>query len=222
MHRFNPALLYWQGYRVGECRVNHRFRKFGKTKYRWGRLGHGLLDVVLVAFWQRYSLRPIHLFGAIGFMILMFGAGTTAFLVIERLFLVSHLQTVPFLSSASSPSWSVQFFALGLLADIMLRYNTLYITSKATAWRSSWSEDLAPHTALDILWLAGGWVPVIHQVGGGIREAARRGGAGDYGHRRLSCWGSSKIEDIDVELRFPRLVAERRIYPMNTLESWYL
>ena len=128
MHRFIPARLYWQGYRVGECRVNHRFRKFGKTKYRWGRLGHGLLDVVLVAFWQRYSLRPIHLFGAIGFMILMFGAGTTAFLVIERLVFGEPLADRPlFIFGLIAVVVGFQFFALGLLVDIMLRvYHTLH------------------------------------------------------------------------------------------------
>ena len=37
MHRFIPAVLKIQGFRVGEIEVNHRPRKWGKTKYNWSR-----------------------------------------------------------------------------------------------------------------------------------------------------------------------------------------
>ena len=66
MHRYITALLTWKGYRVGEIKVNHRARKHGKTKYSMSRLFKGFMDLILVWFWQKYSNRPIHVFGFLG------------------------------------------------------------------------------------------------------------------------------------------------------------
>ena len=66
MHRFIPIFASWQGARVIELEVNHRARTAGKTKYGLGRTFNVVLDLILIRFFQRYSQRPIHLFGRIG------------------------------------------------------------------------------------------------------------------------------------------------------------
>ena len=71
MHRFIPALLKIKGFTVGEVVVNHRPRIAGKTKYNWKRTFKGFIDMISVWFWHRYSVRPLHLLGGIGIVMLI-------------------------------------------------------------------------------------------------------------------------------------------------------
>jgi glycosyltransferase involved in cell wall biosynthesis len=95
LHRYIPAMLLWKGYNVGEIKTNHRERSFGKTKYNWKRLNKGFLDLIVVAFWQKYSARPIHIFGGMGMIFFGFGLLITLYLVIERLFFGGGLSDRP-------------------------------------------------------------------------------------------------------------------------------
>ena len=64
MHRFMPALLELQGYKIGEVKVNHYPRVHGVTKYNWKRGMKGFVDMISIWFWRKYSNRPLHLFGS--------------------------------------------------------------------------------------------------------------------------------------------------------------
>lgn len=66
LHRYIPALVHWMGYRVGEIKVKHHPRRFGKTKYGASRLIKGFLDLITVTFLTQYTKRPLHLFGVLG------------------------------------------------------------------------------------------------------------------------------------------------------------
>jgi len=66
MHRYIPALCFFRGASVGEVKVNHRPRRFGKTKYGWKRLINGSLDLMYVTFWGSYSTKPLHFLGFLG------------------------------------------------------------------------------------------------------------------------------------------------------------
>ncbi|MGB3242547.1 MAG: glycosyltransferase family 2 protein, partial [Candidatus Omnitrophota bacterium] len=50
MHRFIPAFVSRKGAKIAEIEVNHRPRKFGRTKYGLARIGRVMLDLLLVAF----------------------------------------------------------------------------------------------------------------------------------------------------------------------------
>lgn len=63
MHRYIPALLAFQGFKVSEVKVQHHPRKHGKTKYNFTRLPKGFFDLLFIKFWNDYSSRPIHFFG---------------------------------------------------------------------------------------------------------------------------------------------------------------
>jgi len=52
MHRFIPALLSLNGFKISEMKVNHRKRKFGKTNYTFKRTLNGFLDMFLLKFWM--------------------------------------------------------------------------------------------------------------------------------------------------------------------------
>ena len=58
-HRFIPALASLEGARVGEEKVNHRARRFGKSKYGISRTFRVVLDLITVKFLQNYSTKPL-------------------------------------------------------------------------------------------------------------------------------------------------------------------
>jgi len=122
MHRYIPALLLWKGYKIGEVKVKHHERKYGTTKYGWRRIIKGFLDLIVVTFWQKYSARPIHVFGGLGLLLSVVGGIISLYMVISRLFFDMSLADRPlFLVSIFMIIVGVQFIVTGVLADIMLK-----------------------------------------------------------------------------------------------------
>jgi glycosyltransferase involved in cell wall biosynthesis len=122
MHRYIPALLLWKGYKIGEVKVKHHERRHGKTKYSWRRIIKGFLDLIVVTFWQKYSARPIHVFGGLGLALSVVGGAVSLYLVILRLFFGMGLADRPlFLVSIFMVIVGIQFVVTGVLADIMLK-----------------------------------------------------------------------------------------------------
>ncbi len=81
-HRFVPVLAAARGFRIGETEVNHRPRKYGKSRYGSGRIIKGLLDLMTVCFLTGYSQRPQHLLGAAGLFSFLIGVGGLLFMAI--------------------------------------------------------------------------------------------------------------------------------------------
>ena len=71
MHRFIPALLLRSGFKIGEIPVNHRFRYSGVSKYNWKRTIKAFVDMLSIAFWYKYSSRPLHLLGGLGLFFIL-------------------------------------------------------------------------------------------------------------------------------------------------------
>jgi glycosyltransferase involved in cell wall biosynthesis len=85
LYRFIPELVFVQGYRVVERGVQHRKRKFGRTKYGPRRFWTGLLDLVTVRFITRYAERPLHFFGTVGLVPLTLGVGLEVYVLAMKL-----------------------------------------------------------------------------------------------------------------------------------------
>ena len=66
LHRFIPVLADARGFRVGELVINHRPRKFGRSKYGIRRFAKGFLDLITVKFLTGFGNRPQHLLGNFG------------------------------------------------------------------------------------------------------------------------------------------------------------
>lgn len=73
MHRFIPALAFWQGAKIGEIEVNYQPRQFGQSKYGPARIAKVLLDLITLKFLSGYATKPIYFFGKIGFVSLFLG-----------------------------------------------------------------------------------------------------------------------------------------------------
>ncbi len=122
MHRYIPAILHYNGFRVGETKVNHRERRHGVSKYNWRRLFKGFADLIVITFWSRFSARPMHIFGTIGILIGSAGFLLSVFLVGERLLLNRSLSDRPlFILAIMSVIVGLQFLAFGIMADIVLK-----------------------------------------------------------------------------------------------------
>lgn len=122
LHRYIPAMLMWRGYHVGELETNHRKRTLGKSKYNWKRIIKGFLDLLIITFWQKYSVRPMHVFGSIGLFMSGIGSIIVLYLILMRLFYFEELMGRPlFIVAFFLIILGIQFVALGILADIMLK-----------------------------------------------------------------------------------------------------
>ena len=73
LHRYIPLLLFNNGYKVTECIVNHRPRKYGQTKYGKSRFFHGIFDFLTISFLNKYFNKPMYFFGSIGFVLSFIG-----------------------------------------------------------------------------------------------------------------------------------------------------
>jgi len=75
MHRYIPVIAKWNGFgKIGEKVVQHQARKYGYTKFGLERFVFGFLDLLSIAFVNKFGRRPMHLFGSLG--TLMFFLGT--------------------------------------------------------------------------------------------------------------------------------------------------
>jgi len=122
MHRFLAVLIEGTGAKVGQMDVNHRARVAGVSKYGLARTFKVLLDLVTVWFMEGFQTNPIYFFGGMS-MLLMAGAMlTSAYVAYERIFegIFVHKQPM-FLLSMVMAIVSVQFLAMGLIAEIMIR-----------------------------------------------------------------------------------------------------
>jgi glycosyltransferase involved in cell wall biosynthesis len=124
LHRYIPALAKWEGFRVTEQAVNHRPRLYGKTKFGMSRFMNGMLDLITVVFLGKYTRRPLHLFGSMGLVFSLAGAGITLVLVALRITHALFLSRRPlFFLGIMLLIIGIQFVSIGLLGEMITRSN---------------------------------------------------------------------------------------------------
>ena len=126
MHRYIPVLSKNAGFvNIGEKIVKHQARKYGETKFGMERFINGFLDLITIWFLSRFGKRPMHLFGALGFMMFAIGFGFSFYLGIDKLFLnpTGRLitQKPQFYIALVTMIIGTQFFVAGFLGEIILR-----------------------------------------------------------------------------------------------------
>ncbi|MBT3324123.1 glycosyltransferase family 2 protein [archaeon] len=125
MHRYIPAMASWQGFKVGEIKVDHRERVHGVSKYGWERLIKGLLDLCTITFLGSYQRSPLHLFGTIGL------AATAEGILIGTYLTIKWFEGYPLsnrpllLLAVLLIVLGIQILSLGLIAE-MINYNKYY------------------------------------------------------------------------------------------------
>lgn len=119
LHRYIPVLASLNGYEVGEVKVEHHSRKYGKSKYGTSRLFKGFVDLITVKFLTSYGRKPLHLFGLIGFLCFFLGIISGLYLIVVW-FIERGIGDRPLLMLAVLlVVLGVQFISLGLLGEMV-------------------------------------------------------------------------------------------------------
>jgi hypothetical protein len=125
LHRFIPILVFYNGFKIIEVKVNHYPRKYGKSKYGFRRFLEGFFDLITVLFLTRFIKKPLHFFGNFGLFSSFIG-----FLVVTSLYIrkfifgkiIGQYQFL-FLSGILLIIVGFQFFSIGLLGELMIGIN---------------------------------------------------------------------------------------------------
>jgi glycosyltransferase involved in cell wall biosynthesis len=122
MHRFIPIYASWAGARVTEIPVEHHARTMGKSKYGLSRTLKVVFDLVTIKFMASYQTKPIYVFGTFGMLAFAVSAFAGLLAVYWKLigradFVETPLPVLCIVMFAVG----VQFFLMGLLAEMLVR-----------------------------------------------------------------------------------------------------
>ena len=121
LHRYIPVLAFWRGYRIAEVKVDHRPRKYGKSKYGVMRLVSGFLDLITVKFLITYAKRPLHFFGSIGIISFILGFLAGIYLLYLKFVNNYNIGDRPLLIlTVLMIILGMQFISIGLLGEMIV------------------------------------------------------------------------------------------------------
>jgi glycosyltransferase involved in cell wall biosynthesis len=122
MHRYIPAIASRMGIRSSEIPVNHRARKFGRSKYGLGRTFRVVIDLISLKFLLAYSHRPLQIFGGVGLLMIVTGLGCGSYLTYAKFVLNQGIAGRPLLFFTLLMIFlGFQAISLGLLAEMLSR-----------------------------------------------------------------------------------------------------
>lgn len=122
-YRYIPVLAQNEGFAVTEVAVNHRQRRFGRSKYGLERYMRGFLDLMTIAFIGRYRHRPMHLFGGLGALLMAAGVIICAYLAVLRILGEGIGGRPLLLLGVLMIVVGVQLFTIGLVSEMLQRYH---------------------------------------------------------------------------------------------------
>lgn len=144
LHRFIPVIAHADGYRVTEMDVQHRPRRYGRSKYGMRRFFKGFLDLMTVTFLTGFGQRPLHLLGGIGLVAFVLGMLGLSYLAV--LWLLTRFDVADFgkigerpllIYSVAAVLLGFQMLAIGFLAELII----------AMSIRNEHSYNIAERTA---------------------------------------------------------------------------
>lgn len=138
MHRYIPVLAKWAGFKkIGEKVVEHRARKYGKSKFGWRRFVNGFLDLLSITVVGKFSKRPMHFFGLWGTLFFLVGLGISIYLVVAKFTMKDFsLTNKPgFYLALTSLVLGMQLFLAGFIGELISRNSpsrNSYLVEKKT------------------------------------------------------------------------------------------
>ena len=129
MHRYIPYLAKLAGFtRIGEKVVQHRARKYGKTKFGLNRFVNGYLDLMTLWFTGKFGSKPMHFFGLLGSLMFIVGFFASAAIGAMKLYNMYHGN--PYILVTDSPYFYIalttmiigcQLFLAGFVGELVVR-----------------------------------------------------------------------------------------------------
>lgn len=124
MHRYILALLRWKGFTIGEVVVNHRPRGSGVTKYNYKKAYKGFIDLIYIWFLNKYSNRPLHMFGGLGLISFFLGVIPIILSIYQKIALdLPFNRNGWFFIGFFLSTIGVMLFCFGILMDLTIRTN---------------------------------------------------------------------------------------------------
>lgn len=128
MHRYIPVIAKWAGFKkITEKVVEHRERKYGRSKFGFGRIS-GVLDLLSITFMGKFGKKPMHFFGTLGTLSFLAGFLFTIYILwlkVDSIF-VSKIplkrdvtQQPLFYLALAALVIGVQLFVTGFLAEMI-------------------------------------------------------------------------------------------------------
>ena len=124
MHRYIPLLAKWSGFKkIGEKAVEHRARKYGRSKFGMTRLITGGLDLASIVFVGKYAKRPMHFFGTWGAFFSILGFFVFLYLTVSKFFFdkTGLTQRPLFFFAILAMIIGTQLFVTGFIAELISR-----------------------------------------------------------------------------------------------------
>jgi glycosyltransferase involved in cell wall biosynthesis len=130
MHRFIPIYASWAGARVTEIPVEHHARTMGKSKYGLSRTVKVVFDLITIKFMAEYHTKPIYVFGTFGLIAFVVSILAGLYAVVLKLANILGLPPRYHADFVETPlpvlcivmfAIAVQFFLMGLLAELLVR-----------------------------------------------------------------------------------------------------
>ncbi|MDD5069493.1 MAG: glycosyltransferase family 2 protein [Candidatus Omnitrophica bacterium] len=122
LHRFLPALISWLGCKISEIPVNHRKRKFGKSKYGLSKTLNVILDLITVKFMLISHRGPMQIFGRWGLLFSFLGFVSGVLTLAMKVFNNFDMTGNPLLYlTIFWMMMSLLFVSIGLLGELNLR-----------------------------------------------------------------------------------------------------
>ena len=129
MHRYIPYLAKNAGFtKIGEKVVEHRARKYGKTKFGLDRFVNGYLDLGTLWFTGKFGIKPMHFFGLLGSIMFFLGLLAVIAVGVTKLYNMTHGH--PYILVTDSPYFYIslvtmilgtQLFLTGFLGELIVR-----------------------------------------------------------------------------------------------------
>ena len=130
MHRYIPYLAKSAGFsKIGEKRVHHQKRKFGKSKFMgWNRFVNGYLDLLSLWFLDSFGLKPMHVFGFVGTLMFIIGFLAVVAVGATKLYYIANGIAHPLVTNSpyfyialTTMILGTQLFVAGFLGELISR-----------------------------------------------------------------------------------------------------
>ena len=128
MHRYMPVLAKAAGFKnIGEKVVQHQARKFGVSKFGFGRF-RGMFDLITISFISKFGKKPMQFFGTFGTLMFFAGLIAAGWVGAEKLISIWKGVRAPLVTSSpyfyialASMIMGTQIFLAGFLGELISR-----------------------------------------------------------------------------------------------------